>query len=204
MGVRDEARERTRARVLDSAAHRFRQDGFDAATIRGIADDAGVSVGSVLAVGDKQSLLVEVFDRGIAELHRQAPGARGSAAGPASSSAEALLAIVKPFLGLFTADPALARRYAAILVAGAHRSEVFDSLARRLTDEFGDRFEAAGRAPAEARARARAAYYSYLGVLFSAAGAGDRTSPDLAALEGRLRDVFASFDREEDRRGAAS
>ncbi len=46
---RQQAKARTRQRVLDAAERLFRTEGYDAATIRRIADVAGMSTGAVFA-----------------------------------------------------------------------------------------------------------------------------------------------------------
>jgi AcrR family transcriptional regulator len=191
MGIREEARERTRERVLDCADHCFRTTGFEATTIRQIAEEAGVSVGSVMAVGDKQALLIEVFDRGISAIHRNA--GRGELRDTQDLSiVDELLALVLPFIELFVADPPLSKRYAAALVAGEHRSTVFSELAEALIREFHAAFERAGCTPDVAEARARASYFAYLGLLFSASGR-HQSAPSTTTLSDELRTAFAAI-----------
>lgn len=76
--------ERTRAAILGSATHRFRQHGFERTTVTEIAGDAGVSEATVFShYGSKQGLLHEVlktyFESLRAELEQVARG-KGSAA----------------------------------------------------------------------------------------------------------------------------
>jgi len=201
--TRDAAKERTRVLVLHHADACFRELGFDAATIKIIAERAGVSVGSVMSVGDKQALLVASFDRAIAERHdQQATDLQAiGAENDTEDLAERLAALVTPFITLFATDPVLSRRYAAILVSGAHESELFKSLATTLKLTFASVLHAnnvvsaaaqnpltprpnrAATPPASSRATqlADALYYAYLGVLFSATGSkSDATGSELA------------------------
>lgn len=176
MTTRERARERTRRSVLASAERCFRAEGYEATTIRRIAEGAEVSVGSVMAVGDKQSLLVQVFDRAIEALHRgssPAPTREPAAPQPHPQRlADELVALVLPFIELFATDAKLSRRYASILVSGEYRSEVFGGLASDLTTEFCRLLVRAGAPASEAEARARALHAAYLGVLFTASGRG--------------------------------
>ena len=75
-----EKRQATESRVLNEARRLFEQRGFTATTIRDIAHAAGVSVGTVMAAGDKPALLVQVFDDLIAAEHatRSAPPTAGT------------------------------------------------------------------------------------------------------------------------------
>lgn len=62
VGIRDEAREATRERVLVAAAGLFASSGYAATTIGQIAEAAGVSVGSVAAVGSKDALFLQIWE----------------------------------------------------------------------------------------------------------------------------------------------
>lgn len=172
---RREQREATRERVLEVAERLFAARGFESTTIREIAADAGVSVGTVMAVGDKAAILVELFDRRISALHR----ARAERGEPRPTTpapgrlVEEILALFEPFLDLFTADLELARHYAATLVTGKHQAGVFDELAAVLRQEIGDVLTRAGFAPEAAARGASAIHLAYLGTLFVGAGAGE-------------------------------
>ena len=85
MGVRETRKEATRLRVLDAARELFEEVGYEAATIREIAQRAGVSVGSVFTgFASKIQVLDEVIrcrlDDLYADLERVAPHLRGSTA----------------------------------------------------------------------------------------------------------------------------
>lgn len=165
---RAEAKAGTRARVLAAADRSFRERGFAGTTVRGIAADAGVSVGTVMAVGDKDALLIAIVDDWIAAVHaaRDASGAL-----PALGRAEAiarLVGIVAPFVTYFNADGDLSREYAAVLARGKHRSRTFGDLADELQTDFEKVFAAAGCA--DAGAAARTLYFVYIGLLFATSG----------------------------------
>ena len=83
--VRDAQKQATRRRVLDAARDLFDGVGFDATTVRGIAQQAGVSVGSVFTTfSSKADILSEVMqdrlDDLYSELERVTPMLRGSTA----------------------------------------------------------------------------------------------------------------------------
>jgi AcrR family transcriptional regulator len=73
----------THKRVLDAAKELFQSTGYDAATIRAIAEHAGVSVGSVFnAYSSKSAILSAVMQERLAVLHQELqrvlPHLRGS------------------------------------------------------------------------------------------------------------------------------
>ncbi|MDA2811583.1 TetR/AcrR family transcriptional regulator [Nocardiopsis sp. RSe5-2] len=187
--TREELRQATRRRVVDAAARLFQERGFAAATIRDIAEAAGVSVGTVMAVGDKKGLLVLVFDGLIAEGHRERSA--GSGSGAEGGCVDRLMGLVRPFVGMFTARLDLSRAYASVLVTGEHTSTLFTSLAERLVEEMRAAITRHGCIPdADAAAKARALYFAYIGVLFAWSG---RTAADTAELDTGLRDAFAAI-----------
>lgn len=158
-------REATRARVTEVAERLFLERGFAATTIRDIAAEAGVSTGTVMSVGDKDGLLVAIFDARIERVHE----ARASSAAEGAGSS-AVVELARPFLELFSRDLDLARHYAAILVRGAHESVVFTRLASLLTEELRGVIERSGVARERSTAASRALYLAYIGILFQAAG----------------------------------
>lgn len=183
-------RERSRARVLDAAAALFAERGFAASTVRDIAMAAGVSVGTVMSVGDKDRLLLEVMERRIDGLQRSAlPDA-----GPLS---ERVLALLTPFVELFGADIDLARAFAGVLVSGRHRSTVVGELAEDLQERIATLAYSMGATDeASARAFAEVVHHAYFGVLFVAAAAGpDVDVHDVVErLERTLSTICLSFE----------
>jgi len=187
--TRIEARAATRAKVLASSRRLFEERGFRATTIKDIAADAAVSVGTVMHVGDKSGLLVACFDERIEALHATSP--RTSHAPVQSEGvnggSEAILDILSPFIELFASSPDLARSYGAVLISGAHSSRVFSELREELINELQDVFAAAtGCSMTAAKQRATTAYLVYLGALLewaSLPGTG------IDALCSRVRDA---------------
>ncbi|EEN89158.1 transcriptional regulator, TetR family [Rhodococcus erythropolis SK121] len=161
------ARDATRRRVLASAERLFRERGFAATTVREIAADAGVSTGSVMAVGDKDGLLVSVFDDWIAAVH-QARGEPEAFGGSPKEAAVAILGVFAPFLAYFARDPQLSREYTSIIVRGTHTSEIFGDLAVALVAELGAVLSGIGMTPTESARGARVMYFAYLGIIMTA------------------------------------
>ncbi|WP_420041477.1 TetR/AcrR family transcriptional regulator [Gordonia sp. MP11Mi] len=176
---RDQQREQTRARIVETAQRLFVSEGFQATTIRKIAQAAAVSVGSVMAVGDKDSLLLMTFDRWIGAVHAQRAAEEPR---PIGSPVQAVGEAVQPFLDLFSANPGLSREYGAILARGAHRTEVFGALATTLKGEF-EQIARVARPDEAAPAAARALYYGYLGLLRAASASGQDPQIVRAGLE---------------------
>jgi len=181
---RSRQREETRTRIVDAAQRLFMADGFQATTVRKIAGAAGVSVGSVMAVGDKDSLLLMAFDRWIGAVHEKRST---TVPGPVDDPVRRVGEVVQPFLDLFSSNAELAREYGAILARGAHQTEVFGNLAETLMGEFEEVARAAGRG-AGAPATARALYYGYLGLLRAAAVVG----ADPGVVRPGLEDIAAT------------
>lgn len=157
------------AQVLDAAERLFATFGFADTTVKDIAVAAGLSVGTVMSVGDKNALLVSVFDGHIAKIHTARPVEAATSAIPC---AERLTILFEPFAELFTQQPALSRSYASILVSGQHSSRVFSELADTLTGEITEELARCDRAGGATdatlqTARARAIYLAYLGLLFT-------------------------------------
>lgn len=83
MGVREQQKQATRARVIDAARDLFDSEGYEETTIRAIAEKAGVSVGSVFTTfASKAQILGQIMAERVAalaaELERVVPHLRGS------------------------------------------------------------------------------------------------------------------------------
>lgn len=187
-GVRSSARNETRRAVLDAADRLFHERGFQVTTVRGIAQEAGVSAGTVMSVGDKEALLVELFDGLIAE--RQAHADAQNYAAEVRCGADAV-AVVEPFAALFDERRGLAQVYASILVSGRHSSVVFTDLAQRLTTVFQQAIAACGCSNAtKVRRRAKALHAAYIGNLFIWAATPEISKQRFLA---QLSDIFAAI-----------
>ena len=184
--TREEIRQSTQRRVVEAAGRLMRERGFAATTIRDIAEDCGVSVGTVMAAGDKNSLLVQVFDALIEAEHLRRDGPGSEKFCPAR-----VMGLVQPFVTMFTDHRDLSRSYASILVSGDHTSTVFSNLADRLIDEMGAAIAQHGCTPREhVAAKAAALYFAYIGTLFTwSAGGGAQP----AELTEALRISFAAI-----------
>ncbi|MFT3662708.1 MAG: TetR/AcrR family transcriptional regulator [Gordonia sp. (in: high G+C Gram-positive bacteria)] len=178
---RAEQREQTRMRVIASAQRLFSERGFRSTTIRDIAADASVSVGTVMSVGDKDALLLAAFDEWIGVAQRGAPGLPEG-----DDAAMRIGRFVQPFLTMFEFDLPLAREYGAILARGVHRTEVFSELADSMIEQFAEIFAQHGLGD-DAPAAARATYLAYLGLLMASAARGEGVGGVRAQLEDVVR-----------------
>ncbi len=174
MPTREELRIATHENVMAAAQKLFRERGFKGTTIREIAEAAGVSVGSVMAVGDKNGLLVATFDHAISEMHQAQPPQEQSNAEVSmpNGPVDDVMAIFEPFLSMFGTQMDLAREYGAILMSGNHRSVIFQELAVVLTSQIERTLEAAGMSTEKSSLAARGIYLAYLGTIFVWAGSG--------------------------------
>ncbi len=192
VSVRQQLKQATQLRVLEAASRLFRKRGFAATTVRDIAEAAGVSAGTVMAVGDKNALLVQVFDTMVADEHAQRAGVTPQSTGDAPDTCVKRLGfLVQPFVAMFTGSPELARSYASILISGTHSSSLFTELAARLVEEFATAITKQGCTPeADAPAKAQALYAAYVGTLFTWSARG---LVDPSAITNGLRTSFAAI-----------
>ncbi|KRF11836.1 TetR/AcrR family transcriptional regulator [Nocardioides sp. Soil796] len=189
MVTRDELRQATHDKVMASAERLFRERGYRATTVRDIATDAGVSVGSVMTVGDKAQLLVAMFDRSIEQIHvgRRRDGVPEGPSGPGGNPADRILEVVAPFLEIFAEDAQLSREYSAILTSGDHDSALFHGLADDLVREFSVVLQESGMGSKDVPVAAKAIYFAYLGAIRASAARGG------VAAEQSLEDMHAVF-----------
>ena len=185
--TRVELREATRERVLAAADRLFRERGFEAATIRDIADASGMSVGSVMAVGDKNALLVRIFDGLIEAGHERTTPDSGDDA----SCAQSMVNLVRPFVSLFASRQDLSRVYASIQVLGKEPSPLFSRLAVLLVDDISAAISRHGcTSPRAVAPIAQAIYFAYIGTLFSWSA---RPTIDENELTDSLHATFAAI-----------
>ncbi|MGA1828866.1 TetR/AcrR family transcriptional regulator [Microbacterium sp.] len=173
---RSQQKTNTHARITHAASRLFLSAG-PSVTVRQVADAAGVSVGSVMGVADKDGLIVHTLDAVLAEV-----GAHPSRT--AADDAAAVTQLLRPFVEWFSEHADLARAYLAILVSGRHRSEVFDTLAEQLIGTI----TAVLEHHPDAESRARLIHRAYLGELMIWAGS-NVTDPEhtLAEIEASVR-----------------
>lgn len=92
---RDMRREATKAAVLDAAQSVFLDQGFEGATIKAIADEAGVSPGTVLnAEPTKAALLVSILRTESEQIAESAEQLEGALTGAAVDRLGALLQLM--------------------------------------------------------------------------------------------------------------
>ncbi|WP_101256581.1 TetR/AcrR family transcriptional regulator [Streptomyces barkulensis] len=167
--TRAERKRRTATRIIEAAGGLFRERGFQGTTVRQIAAEANVSVGAVMAVGDKESLLSLVYDQAIAA---RVPA---SAAGSAASAVDYLAHYFDPFLDLFTENEELARSYFRALTRGRPESAALGGLRTLAEGDLTAAMVRAGIPGPLARHGAQVMFTSYLGELMMlAAGSTDR------------------------------
>ncbi|WP_067685972.1 TetR/AcrR family transcriptional regulator [Nocardia jejuensis] len=175
---RSEQQAATRQKVLAAAERLFRAQGFKATTIRQIAAEATVSTGTVMAVGEKDALLVSLFDNWISAVHdSRKTGLTPSTT--ATTTAEDVLKLFEPFVGYFAVDSELSREYLSILVRGNHESAIFRDLALALLGELETVLGRSALPRGEVGRGARTIYLAYLGVLMTASS-GAIAMPDAA------------------------
>lgn len=162
---RDERKQETAAKVLRTAGRLFREKGFAGTTVRDIAAACDVSVGTVISVGDKETLLIASFDQLIAAIHTDRAHFNPARDG---RCAEQVASLFDPFVDVFADQPVLARTYGAVLVASETDSVVFSELAHTLIREIEATLLHSSRAGAETiPALAQGIYYAYIGCLFT-------------------------------------
>ncbi|MCA2207536.1 TetR/AcrR family transcriptional regulator [Nocardia rosealba] len=157
----------TRQKVLAAAERLFRAQGFKATTIRQIAAEANVSTGTVMAAGEKDALLVSIFENWITSVHTSRH--TEPAPSPTTATTEDVLRLFEPFVGYFALDSELSREYLAILVRGTHESVIFRDLALALLGELETVLARSALPSSQVGQGARTIYLAYLGLLMTAA-----------------------------------
>lgn len=98
-------KEETRQRILAVARAHFERDGFEGASVRGIAAEAGVAAGTVLLhFADKRDLLHAALFDDLAALIEAETAKR-----PTETLHAALVALARRFFGYYRARPALSK-----------------------------------------------------------------------------------------------
>lgn len=105
MSLRESSKALKRLNILAAARKQFARLGFEGTTIRGIAAEAGVGVGTVLVYGEsKQALLNEVWRQSTLPVVE-----RALASAMGLPLLEGAMALFKPLLRAYAADLELAR-----------------------------------------------------------------------------------------------
>jgi AcrR family transcriptional regulator len=105
-GVRELAKRERNRRIMLAAREHFSKYGYDEATLRGIADSAGLGVGTLFNyVSHKRDLIFLIFNEEIDTLTANALATTR----PWKGFRENVLAITDPHYTLFAATPVLSR-----------------------------------------------------------------------------------------------
>lgn len=126
---RKEQKIATRARILESAREHFERDGYEAANLRAIGQDAGVTAGTVLLhFSDKLDLLHSALHSDLEEAVEASlrAGVRGRLL-------TRLTKVVRPFFAYYAARPKLSRvLLGASLLADSPWKERFTGQVQRV------------------------------------------------------------------------
>lgn len=105
MSVREASKDAKRRKILDSAGRLFANLGFEEATVRAIAKDAGVGLGTVLLYFEsKHALLLEVWRERVLAAIPSVPEEASD-----GSLVDGALRVFSPFLETYAKDLPLAR-----------------------------------------------------------------------------------------------
>ncbi|MGQ4491047.1 TetR family transcriptional regulator [Streptomyces sp. 372A] len=161
--TRAEQKRRTSARVVRAAARLFHERGFQSTTVRQIATEAEVSVGAVMAVGDKESLLGLVYDQAVADRIPAPPEPVKDGAAP--PAVDYLAHYFDPFLALFAENDDLARAYFRTLARGRPENAALGALRTLSEANLTAAMVNDGMDEARARLGAQVMFAGYLGEL---------------------------------------
>ncbi|WP_246858246.1 MULTISPECIES: TetR/AcrR family transcriptional regulator [unclassified Corynebacterium] len=155
LSVRRQAqKEATQKKVLHAAHTLFIKNGYANTSIRDIATHAGVSVGTVMGVGNKRSILIKTIGHSIQEIHEEIHG-----------ESTDLLSVITPFLTMFTGHEELSRAFGAALIEESDHSETLTSLKQLLLNEIQSRLSNSTLSAQEATEFGEILYHTYLGLL---------------------------------------
>lgn len=183
MSTRAQARDARRREVMRAAWKLFAENGFDRTTIRQIAERAGVSVGTVMNVGDKTTLLLDLMEAAIAERMTEPPTHRDDAATTIWLRLEA-------YFDFFASVPRLAKAYGrALFTAAGPNHHALTTQAEAFTKILAD--DIIGHAPRVSAAdAAQAAHAIFAGYILAVATWGSDAAP-LDVVTAALRDQVA-------------
>lgn len=154
------AKTRTEGLVVEAARALFLRDGFQGATVRDIAARAGVSTGTVMSVGDKESLLIKVYDAEIMRrIGEEVPWPQGR------PPAEQAVAVLAPFLDLFGSTEPLFREYARAAIRGVSKDHALGERLAMTQNDLARTLAAAGLGESDAQFGSGVLINVYLGQL---------------------------------------
>ena len=189
MSIRADGREHRLHAVKRAAWSLFVAHGFEATTVRQIAAEAGVSTGTVMSFGTKNTLLLELFEDAIADRIGDAPP-------PTDDPVEAVWACFRPYFEFFGSEPELGRSYASVLFSGTQhqpaalgeKAEQFNTyVAHVITQRYAASVEDATRA-------AEAIFATYMHTLMRWATGLDEADSAIAAFADQLSWQLSRFE----------
>lgn len=190
MGVRSEGRRLRLDAVQQAAGDLFRSQGYEATTVRQIAERAGVSTGTVMSTGDKAGLLLGLITDAIEDL-------MPTAVATGAPAAELVWRCYEPYFAFYDANPALSRPYASLLLGSPDRD--FPALGRQavafnalVADQIRAALPQVDEQSARTCAEALFAVYIFALVLW-ASGAADLVRAT-AVLRGQIDWQLARFE----------
>jgi AcrR family transcriptional regulator len=154
--------ERTRQRLFDIAVRRFQADGYEAASLRRIAGDAGVTPALLYRYFDsKEAIVAELYGRALTEWQQRA------AAMPRGSWAERVIWLTRLAFEVLAPYRVLLRVLAGSMIAGDSttspiHNEASQDMAR---PTFARAVAEASDAPKDVPATADLAYAGHLGLI---------------------------------------
>ena len=141
VGVRERSKQERHDRIMIAARKLFAERGYDATTLRGIAERAGLGAGTLFSyISDKRDLIYLVFNQEVSTV------TDASLAAPRAwqSFNEKILSMVAPLYRLFGSEPILSRILLSevpLHTPGFHRAQHIgtrDRLIRGLEDVIAD------------------------------------------------------------------
>jgi AcrR family transcriptional regulator len=182
--------QQARRRAVSAAAWQlFTERGYEATTIRQIAERAGVSVGTVMSAGDKAALLLGLMEDAIGRLI-EVPEPNGA------DAASVIWQRLRPFFDFYASMPELAKSYGRLLfTSSARQHPALTAQAAQFSDTLADDIRRCHPqvTDSDAAHAAEAIFACYLRALISwgtdAASLEDAT----AALREQIRWQLARF-----------
>jgi AcrR family transcriptional regulator len=112
MGLRESNKQDKRERLGRAARELFSEQGFDATTMRQIADRAGIGVGTIfLYARDKRGLLFLLFSDAVLDVQRQAFASLPTGEAGAELLVEQLVHVFSSFYRYYATDRRLSRLF---------------------------------------------------------------------------------------------
>jgi AcrR family transcriptional regulator len=191
VGLREQARQDKRRRILAAGRTLFARDGFDATTTRAIAQQASIGTGTLfLYFAEKRGLLLQLFMEDVEPVHRAAT----AAVDPDAALLDALAGVFRTLFDYYARDLRLSRVFLSELAfLDASRRDELMSFTLEFLHALAvlvERAQARGlvRPEVAPRRAASALFRVYYAVLIQWIGGG---SPSPAAAEAELRDTLS-------------